>query len=178
MVRKTDFAVVAFDLDDEIFVIHIISFASSELNVYLSCRVQIVLLKADKVPIAILSKHSNFTNVISPDLVAKLAKYNKINNHTIDLLNSQQPPYRSIYSLILVKLEISKTYIKINLANSFIRSCKSFTSAQILIIQKFDSSLWLYFDYQGFNNLTIKNWYSLFLIDKSLNWLNWAKCYS
>lgn len=43
----------------------------------------------------------------------------------IDLLNSKQLLYSSVYSLKLIKLEILKTYTKANLASSFIKSFKS-----------------------------------------------------
>lgn len=57
----------------------------------------------------------------------------------------------------LVKLRILKTYIKINLANIFIRSFKSPINAVIFFVKKFDGSLYLYIDYGEPNNLTMKN---------------------
>ena len=57
-----------------------------------------------------------------------------------------------------------KAYIKNNLANDFIKPSKSPAGAFILINKKLDSSLKLYVDYQALNNLTIKNWYPLFLV--------------
>ena len=43
-----------------------------------------------------------------------------INKYTIKLEESKQLLFELIYCLRLVELEILKTYIKINLANSFI----------------------------------------------------------
>ena len=43
---------------------------------------------------------------------------------------------------------------------------------------KFDESLWLYKNYQDLNNLIIKNQYPLSLIEKLLNWLNQAQCFT
>ena len=65
--------------------------------------------------------------------------------------------YWPIYSPRPVKLEIFKTYIKSNLANSFILLLKSSAKAWILFVKKLDSSFCLYIDYYNFNNLTIKN---------------------
>lgn len=62
-----------------------------------------------------------------------------------------------------------KTYIENNLKNSFIRLSKSPARATILFIKKINDSLWLYINYQRFNNLTIKNHYLLSLIGKSFN---------
>ena len=57
----------------------------------------------------------------------------------------------------------------------FIRSSTSPASAPILFDKKPDRSLRLCVDYQGLNNLTIKNWYPLPLIGKSLERLGCAK---
>ena len=64
-----------------------------------------------------------------------------------------------------------KTYIKNNLANDFIRSLKFFVRVPIFFDKKPDGSLRLCIDYQGLNNLTIKNWYLLSLVNKLLNQL-------
>ena len=74
-----------------------------------------------------------------------------------------------------MELKTLKTYIETNLANGFIKSSKSLPITLILFIRKKDSSLWLYVDYRGLNNLTIKNLYPLSLIDKSLNRLGRTK---
>ncbi len=57
----------------------------------------------------------------------------------------------------LVKLETLKAYIENNLVNGFIKPSKSPVKAPILFDKKLDNSLRLCIDYQGLNNLTIKN---------------------
>ena len=74
-----------------------------------------------------------------------------------------------------MKLETLKTYIEIYLKTGFIRSSKSLAGAPILFDKKPDGSLWLYVNYQGLYNLTIKNWYLLLLIGEALDWLGSAK---
>ena len=78
-----------------------------------------------------------------------------------------------------VELEILKTYIKKNLANDIIKPSKStveapilFDKKPILFNKKPDGSLRLYMDYQGLNNLTIKNRYPLLFVGKSLDQLS------
>ena len=93
----------------------------------------------------------------------------EINDYAIKLVNDWQPLYSSIYSLRLVEVETLKTYMKNNLANSFIRSSKSFTKIPIRFDKKSDRNLKLYVDYQGLNNLTIKKCYPLFLVRQSLD---------
>lgn len=103
------------------------------------------------------------------DLAAELPEHTGINDHAIDLIDGQQPPYGPIYSLGPEGLETLKTYIETNLANVFIRPSKSPAGAPILFVKKPDGSLWLCVDYRGLNNLTIKNRYPLPLIGESLD---------
>ena len=104
-----------------------------------------------------------------------LLKHTEINEHALKLKNGKQPPYEPIYSLDPEELKTLKTYIKTNLANDFIQPLKSPASAPILFIDKLNSSFRLCINYQGPNNLTIKNRYSLLLINESLNQLEQAK---
>ena len=62
-----------------------------------------------------------------------------------------------------------KTYIKANLGSGYIRLSKSTTGALILFVRKKDDSLCLCVDYQGLNNLMIKNRYPLPLISELLD---------
>ncbi len=73
-----------------------------------------------------------------------------------------------------MKLEILKAYIENNLANGFIRPSKSPAGALILFNKKPDGSLRLCVDYQGLNNLTIRNQYFLPFVGESLDRLGWA----
>lgn len=85
----------------------------------------------------------------------------RINHHTIKLVDDWQSPYDSIYSFGLVELETLKTFIKNNLANSFIRPSKSPAKTHILIDKKPDRTLQLYINYHGLKNLIIKKQYPL-----------------
>ena len=92
-------------------------------------------------------EYFNYSNVFSTENVAELPENTEINEHVIELEKSKQPPFKPIYSLGLIKLEMLKTYIKINLANSFIRPFKSPAGVLILFDQKPDGSFCLYVDY-------------------------------
>ena len=74
-----------------------------------------------------------------------------------------------------MELKTLKTYIETYLRIGFIWPFKSITDTHILFNKKADSSLSLCVDYQGLNNLIIKNWYLLPLISKALNQFNRAK---
>ena len=93
------------------------------------------------------------------------------NEHTIKLEEDKQLLFGPIYSLKPTKLEILKTYIKTNLANSFIWPSKSLIRALIFFNKKPDRRFCLCVNYWGLNNIIIKNQYLLFLIDKLLDQL-------
>ena len=179
---KKEFIATALDLEHKTYVVYIgtissdVLSSSSPLNVHPFLRLQIFDLIAKKTPIKVFAKYSDFADVFSPDLASELPKHTGINNHTIKLVNScQQLPYGPIYSLRLVKLETLKAYIETNLANKFIRPSKSPTGTSILFDEKSDDFFQLCVDYQSLNNLTIKNRYSLPLIEESLDRLGRAK---
>lgn len=109
------------------------------------------------------------------NLAIELFKNININKYIIKLVESKQSLYGSIYALSPVKLEILKTYIETHLKTEFIQPSKSPTGAPILFDKKPDNSLYLSIDYQSLNNIAIKNWYPLPLIEKSLDWLERAK---
>ena len=178
LVDKKEFAAATLDPKHETYVVHIASLSSTPLaffNVYPSWRPQISDLIAEEASTKVSTKYSDFADVFSPDLASELPKHTGINDHTIELVEGQQPPYKPIYNLGPVKLEILKAYIETNLANGFIRLSKSPASAPILFDRKSESSLRLCVNYRGLNNLTIKNRYLLLLIGESLDRLRRAK---
>ena len=95
-------------------------------------KVQITNLIADKALIIIPAKYSDFKYVSSKKFAAVLPEQTKINTYVINLEKGKQPPYWFIYSQGLLKLEMFKTYIDINLANNFIHPSKSPADAPIL----------------------------------------------
>lgn len=96
-----------------------------------------------------------------------LSERTDINKHAIKLEDGKQAPFEPIYSLGRVEFKMLKTYIKTKLPNGFIRLSKSLARSPILFAWKTNSSLRLCVDYQGLDNLTIKNRYLLLLIGES-----------
>ena len=138
-------------------------------------RLQISALIAEKAPTKVFAKYLDFVNLFFSDFASKFPKHTGINNYAIKLVEDRQTPYGSVYSLRLIELEILKAYIETNRANRFIRPSKSPASAPILFEQKLDSFFHLCINYQGLNNLTIKNWYPLLLIGALLDRLGKAR---
>ena len=176
MIGKKEFAAAALDQEHEAFVVYIATLSVDLGDEMHSLRkAQIAHLKADKAPSKVPSKYANFADVFSPKLAAELLEYTEINDHAIELVDDQQPPYGPIYSLGPMELEILKAYIKNNLVNGFIRPSKSPARALIFFDKKSDGSLRLCIDYQGLNNLTIKNRCPLPLVKESLDQLCQAR---
>ena len=184
LVGKKEFAVATLDPESETFVVHVASLSSDaspsssplKLDVHPSCRPQVSGLIAEEAPMKVPAEYLDFADVFFPDLASELPEYTGINDHAIELVKScQQPPYGPIYSLGPVELETLKAYIKTNLANGFIKPLMSPADALILFNRMSDGSLRLCVDYQGLNNLIIKNRYSLPLIGELLDRLGRAK---
>lgn len=120
-------------------------------------------------------KYIDYIEIFFKKTTIELPEHIKINDHFFNQEEDKQPPYRLIYNLKPVELEMLKTYIKNNLKNLFIRPSKSHVGVSILFVKKVNSFLQLYIDYQELNKLTIKNWYPLLFIDKSIDRLGRPK---
>ena len=151
------------NLEYETFVVYvpllssIVSLSSSSLDIHPPNRPQIANLIAKEAFTKVPNKYLDFKDIFSPNLASKLSKYIKINNHTIKLIDGEQPLYEPIYSLEPIELETLKAYIETNLVNEFIRLSKSPIGDFILFDRKLDSFPRLCINYQNFNNFTIKN---------------------
>ena len=172
LVGKKEIAAAPLNPEHETFVVHI---ASLNLvpGIYLEREVQIASLLTEKVKIP--DEYSDFTDVFSEEKALVLPERTELNEHAINLEDGKQPPYGPIYSLGPVELETLKTYIETHLKTGFIRPSKSPAGAPILFDKKPDGSLRLCVDYQGLNNLTIKNRYPLPLIGELFDRLGQAK---
>ncbi len=93
-------------------------------------------------------------------------------------MNKKQSLYDLIYNLNEVELEILRKYIEINLASNFIRLFTSSMRSLILFVRKLDKNLRLYVNYRELNMITIKNRYSLSLIEKFIDRLIMIKRYT
>ena len=181
LVGKKEFAAAALDSEHETYIVYIGSDSfvslpnSSLLDAHPSRRPLISGLTTEELSTKVPAKYLDFADIFSPDLVSELSKHTRINNHAIELVDGQQPPYELIYNLGPVELETLKAYIETNLANKFMGSSKSSAGTPILFDRKSNRSFRLCIDYRGLNNLTIKNWYPLLLIRGLLDRLRRAR---
>ena len=146
-----------------------------EKQAQIIAEAQVGALLFNETPTAVLAENLNYSNVFLVENIEELSENTGMNEYAIELEEDKKPFFRPIYSLGPVELETLKTYIKTNLANSFIWSSKLPAGAFILFDQKPDESFCFCVDYQGLINLSIKNQYSLLRIGESLDRFGQAK---
>ena len=115
------------------------------MSIHPAREAQLALLLIEEVTVPV--EYSDFADVFSEKLANVLPEQTGANEYAIKLDKGKQLPYRSIYSLGPVELEIFKTYIKTNLANGFIYASKSLPDALILFVSKPNGSVCLCVDY-------------------------------
>ena len=103
LIRKKEFTIVALNLENETFIIHVASI-SLDSDVHLIQRAQIVLLKINKACISIFSKYANFVDIFSKNLAAKLPEYTRIYDYIINLIKGYQLLYEPKYGPGSMKL--------------------------------------------------------------------------
>lgn len=86
---------------------------------------------------------------------------------TIDLLPGLPLPYSRLFNLSRPEREAIEAYLGESLASGFIWPSSSPLGAGFFFVKKKDGSLCPCIDYRALNNITIKNKYSLPLIDSA-----------
>ena len=97
LVDKKEFAATALDPEHKIYILYVGSVSSnmlprlSSFDVHPFRKPQIASLIFKKALTKILVKYSEFADLFSLDLASELLEYTGISNHTIKLVNGQQP---------------------------------------------------------------------------------------
>ena len=118
-----------------------VAYLNLALGIHPDREAQIASLLFKKVKIP--DKYLHFANVFLEEKILVLPQRIDFNKHAIKLENSKQLPYKPIYSLGPVELEILKTYIKTHLKTGFIQPSKSPAGALILFDKKSNGSFCL-----------------------------------
>lgn len=88
MIGKKEFVATGLNPDEEIFVTHVAALSFNP-DIYLSYRAQLISFPTNNAPTAISSKYADFVDILFLESEAKLSEYTKINDHSIDLFDSQ-----------------------------------------------------------------------------------------
>lgn len=99
LINNKKFIKKVFNIDDEIYVVHVATLDIEIPDFYLFWAVQIRFLKSNKALTIVPAKYSNYTDVILPELAIEFSEYTGINNHAIKLENGKQLSHGPIYSL-------------------------------------------------------------------------------
>ena len=175
----------AIDEKKEIFVMFVRIFHDEKKNmnnVHIERRIQIdfVLAKIkDKsnIKIILLEVLKKFVDLTNENKTYELFNH-EFDDHAINLKSNKKSSYDSIYSLSKNEFKILRVYLNKHFKNEFIRLFIFSADASILFVKKKNEILRLCVNYRNLNFLTIKNRYSLSLIDESLNRLNKARVYT
>ena len=93
----------------------------------------------------------------------------RLYDHKIKFIKGKQPGYGFLYSMFQREFQILKKFFDENLAKGFIKTSSFPTAAPILFVRKPGKSFRLCVNYKAFNAITVKNKYSLPLIQENLN---------
>lgn len=99
-------------------------------------------------------------------------------DHKIELKPGTTPPHGPLYNMSIEELKVLRKYLNGQLDKGFIRASKSPAAAPALFAKKTGGGLCFCVDYCGLNAITIKNQYSLPLLQETLARLSNAKFYS
>ncbi len=115
----------------------------------------------------IFEKYKDFADVFDKINANKLFEHDS-QNHAINT-KSKMFSFESIYNLSMIELELFKEYLDEFLIKEFIVFSSSLVDASILFFKKSKNDLKLCVNYKELNVITIKNRYSISLINQLLN---------
>ncbi len=116
----------------------------------------------------------DFKKVFSKILSDSLNMHDQM-KHFINLMKSKMSCIKSIYKMTQDEFAVIWDYLNNALKKKWICSSSSFAEAFVLFIKKLNESLHLCMNYHDFNEITVKNNYSLSLLSETLNCFAYAR---
>ena len=177
IIESENFAELAINKDADCFAIHASQVVSAnEPSMHQDRQDHIARANVART-VNLPSEYIEYFDIFSDSDAAELPSHGPT-NHIIDLIDEKQSSYDPIYSLNEVELNTLRGYIETNLTNDFIRPSTSPTGSPILFVKKSDGDLRLCVNYRELNMITVKNRYSLSLVDESIDRLTMVKRYT
>ncbi len=115
----------------------------------------------------IFEKYKDFADVFDKINADKLFEHDS-QDHAIYTKNKMSS-FESVYNLSMIELELFKEYLDEFLIKEFIVLSSSLVDASILFVKKSKDNLKFCVNYRELNVITIKNRYSISLINQLLN---------
>lgn len=116
--------------------------------------------------VQIPSEYKNFAHLFAEAKGKEALPKHQPWDHEIPLVEGKFPSAQPIYSLSEKELTALREYIETNLAKGYIRPSKSPARYPILFVPKKDGKLRMCVDYRRLNEITVKNRYTLPLIQE------------
>ncbi|KAJ1029069.1 hypothetical protein NDA18_002697 [Ustilago nuda] len=136
-----------------------------------------VKIKKEVTAVDIPQPYQHLWDVFNEVEADRLPQHTEHDLH-LELIEGSRPPQGPLYLKGPKEMSELRKYLDENLAKGFIRPSKSPARSPVLFIPKKDGGFRLCVDYQGLNEITIKNWAPLPLIEEQLFLLRKAKIYS
>jgi len=121
-------------------------------------------------------EYHDFLDVFSRELMNTLSE-RRFYDHKIQLQKSKTSIFEPLYDMSQNELRILKKYLKNNLIKDFIQVSSFLAISSILFVKKPSEELRFYVNYRSLNVMTVKNRYSLLLIQETLDRLTKIKYY-
>ena len=122
----------------------------------------------------LLHEFHEFFELFSGKKINKLLPHRPY-DHKINFIKGKQPGYGPLYSMSQGKFQVLKKFLDENLTKGFIRASSSPTASPVLFARKQGGNFRFCVSYRAFNAITMKNRYSLFLIQETLDRLTRTK---
>ncbi len=122
----------------------------------------------------ILSAIQDLKKVFSEILSDSLNMHDQM-KHFIDLMKNKMFCIEYIYKMTWDEFTVIRNYLNSALKKKWICSSSSFAKASVLFVKKSNESLYLCMNYHDFNEITVKNNYSLSLLFETLNCFAYVK---
>ncbi len=100
-----------------------------------------------------------------------------VHDHVIHFKKDAQFSVFALYNMSHDKILELHCYLNENLSKDFIQVNCFQMIIFVFFVKKLEEELCFCMNYQDLNAITVKNWYSLSLISKTLNHLSWAKIF-
>ncbi len=121
-------------------------------------------------------KYHDFLDVFSRELMNTLPE-RRFYDHKIQLQKGKTSTFEPLYDMSQDELQVLKKYLKNNLIKDFIQVSSFLAISLILFVKKPSEELRFCVNYRSLNVMTVKNRYSLLLIQETLDRLTKIKYY-
>ena len=122
-------------------------------------------------------EYANYADLFDKKAADVLPAHQEWDHHIL-LKKGKLPSYGPIYGLTLIKVEALQKKVDKNLGQGFIQPLTLPAGAPILFVKKKDGGLQLCVNYQGLNQITIKNCYALPFIGELIDGLRDAQYFT